>query len=113
MVPFRTRVGLAHQEYDPRARARLLNAHEPIGAYFLNRRDERAFNARLAFPTGGVFEGAAAAALSGWLRDSGRLTGAITIIQAEDMGAPTRLHAVSTAEKGAPVRVSGATRRLD
>lgn len=57
--------------------------------------------------------GAAAAVLSGWLRDSGRLTGEITIRQGEDMGAPSRLHAVSAAGEGAPVRVAGATRRLD
>ncbi|MEO1612519.1 MAG: PhzF family phenazine biosynthesis protein, partial [Pseudomonadota bacterium] len=56
--------------------------------------------------------GAAAAAFSGWLRDSGRLSGVIEIMQGEDMGAPSRITARSTPDIGAPIRVEGATRRI-
>ena len=116
MAPLATRQRLAMLDYDLPAGADLLNAHGIIGAYFVWKETDDRYHVRMAFPTGGIFEdpatGAAAAALSGWLRDSGRKTGEITIIQAEDSGAASRLVAVSTPEKGAPVKVSGATRRL-
>ena len=117
MVPLASRDRLARLSYDMDAGAELLNAHDIVGAYFVWAESDDRYHVRMAFPTGGIFEdpatGAAAAALSGWLRDSGRKTGEITIIQAEDSGAASRLIAVSTPEKGAPVKVSGATRRLD
>lgn len=117
MVPLASRERLAQLDYDVPAGAELLNAHGIIGAYFVWKETEDRYHVRMAFPTGGIFEdpatGAAAAALSGWLRDSGRKIGEITIIQAEDSGSASRLIATSTPEKGAPVKVSGATRRLE
>lgn len=117
MIPLKSRDRLARLDYDVPAGADLLNAHNIIGAYFVFKESDARYHVRMAFPTGGIFEdpatGAAAAALSGWLRDSGRKTGEITIIQAEDSGSASRLTAVSTPEKGAPVKVSGATRRLE
>lgn len=117
MIPLAARDRLARLDYDLSAGADLLNAHGIIGAYFVWAEADDRYHVRMAFPTGGILEdpatGAAAAALSGWLRDSGRKTGEITIIQAEDSGAASRLIAVSTPEKGAPVMVSGATRRLE
>jgi len=117
MIPLKSRERLAQLDYDVPAGADLLNAHNIIGAYFVFKESDDRYHVRMAFPTGGIFEdpatGAAAAALSGWLRDSGRKTGEITIIQAEDTGSASRLIATSTPEIGAPVRVSGATRRLD
>lgn len=116
MIPLASRGRLGRLDYDMEAGAALLNAHGIVGAYFVWKEAEDRYHVRMAFPTGGIFEdpatGAAAAALSGWLRDSGRKTGEITIIQAEDSGSASRLTAVSTPEKGAPVKVSGATRRL-
>jgi len=117
MIPLKSRARLAQLDYDVAAGADLLNAHNIIGAYFVFGESDDRYHVRMAFPTGGIFEdpatGAAAAALSGWLRDSGRKTGEITIIQAEDSGSASRLTCVSTPEKGAPVKVSGATRRLE
>ncbi len=117
MIPLKSRDRLAQLDYDVPAGADLLNAHGIIGAYFVFKESDDRYHVRMAFPTGGIFEdpatGAAAAALSGWLRDSGRKTGEITIIQAEDTGSASRLTATSTPEKGAPVKVSGATRRLE
>lgn len=75
------------------------------------------FHARNPFPAGGVYEdpatGSAAAALGGYLRDlAWPSSGAIDILQGEDMGMPSRLRAEWTQEKGASVRVSGSARRL-
>lgn len=116
IIPLKTRERLARLDYDLARGKALLDAHGIIGAYFVHRAAERKFNVRMAFPTGGVFEdpatGAAAAAFSGWLRDSGRLSGEIEIRQGEDMGAPSRLIAFAGDAPGAPVRVRGETRRI-
>ena len=77
----------------------------------------RLFHARNPFPIGGVYEdpatGAAAAALAGYLRDLGwPHGGAIEIVQGEDMGAPSRLHAEISSTLGASIRVSGAVRMI-
>lgn len=116
IIPLKARERLARLDYDLARGKALLDAHGIIGAYFVHRAAERKFNVRMAFPTGGVFEdpatGAAAAALSGWLRDSGRLSGEIEIRQGEDMGASSRLIAFADETPGAPVRVQGETRRM-
>ena len=75
------------------------------------------FHARNAFAVGGVYEdpatGAAAAALGGYLRDlTWRHDGAIDIIQGEDMGMRSLLHAQIPPEPGSSIRVSGTVRRL-
>ncbi|MEL7465751.1 MAG: PhzF family phenazine biosynthesis protein [Pseudomonadota bacterium] len=117
LIPLASRERLARLDYDQAAGKALLDAHGIVGAYFVHPAAERRFDVRMAFPTGGVFEdpatGAAAAAFSGWLRDSGRLSGEIEIMQGEDMGAPSRIIALSTPEIGASIRVEGATRRLE
>ena len=74
-------------------------------------------HARNPFAVGGVYEdpatGAAAAALAGYLRDlAWPHGGAIDIIQGEDMGMRSLLHAQIPPEPGASIRVSGAARRL-
>jgi PhzF family phenazine biosynthesis protein len=75
------------------------------------------FHARNPFPIGGVYEdpatGAAAAALAGYLRDVGwSHGGAIEIIQGEDMGVRSRLHAQIPSTLGASIRVSGIARLM-
>ena len=55
--------------------------------------------------------GAASAAFAGYLRDLGwPHAGAIDIIQGEDMGMRSRIHATIPPAKGSSIRVSGATR---
>lgn len=73
------------------------------------------FHVRNAFASGGVLEdpatGAAAAAFSGYLRDSGwQAEGEIKIVQGEDMGSRSLLSTAYTAEPGSSVRVSGTAR---
>ncbi|MQR00569.1 PhzF family phenazine biosynthesis protein [Glaciimonas soli] len=76
------------------------------------------FHARNPFASGGVYEdpatGAAAAALAGYLRDiAWPHGGAIDIIQGEDMGHGSRLHADIPAAIGSTIRVSGTVRLMD
>jgi len=74
------------------------------------------FHARNAFAGHGVYEdpatGAAAAALAGYLRDTGKQDQPFTILQGADMGAPSELRVTPLPGRGAPVRVAGHTRRL-
>jgi PhzF family phenazine biosynthesis protein len=117
MLPLASRARLSQLDYDMDAGAALSAAHDNlVGLYLIWRESERSFHVRMPFPSGGVFEdpatGAAAAALSGWLRDTARLTGEITITQGEDMGSPSLLKARSTETLGAPVYVTGATRQI-
>ncbi|CDM25659.1 Phenazine biosynthesis protein PhzF [Castellaniella defragrans 65Phen] len=51
------------------------------------------------------------AALAGYLRDAGwPHGGAIDILQGEDMGSPSRIHAEIPPEIGASIRISGTVR---
>lgn len=75
------------------------------------------FHARNPFAAGGVYEdpatGAAAAALAGYLRDIGWPHGGlIEVLQGQDMGMPSHLHAEVSPEPGAGIRVSGSVRVL-
>lgn len=75
------------------------------------------FHTRNPFAFGGVYEdpatGAATAAFAGYLRDlHWPHNGAIDIVQGEDMGMPSRLHAEIPAEPGSAIRVSGRARLM-
>lgn len=73
------------------------------------------FHTRNPFASGGVYEdpatGAATAAFAGYLRDLGwPHGGGIDIVQGEDMGARSLLHAEISAVAGSSIRVSGTAR---
>ncbi|MGE6110069.1 PhzF family phenazine biosynthesis protein [Aeromonas sobria] len=75
------------------------------------------FHSRNPFPVGGVFEdpatGAAAAALSGYLRDiTWPHQGSIVIYQGEDMGMPSCLTAEISPQIGSGIKVLGSARLL-
>jgi PhzF family phenazine biosynthesis protein len=77
----------------------------------------RKFHTRNPFASGGVYEdpatGAGTAALAGYLRDLGwPHGGAIDVVQGEDMGMRSLLHAEIGAEAGGSIRVSGTARTL-
>jgi predicted PhzF superfamily epimerase YddE/YHI9 len=77
----------------------------------------RLFHTRNPFASGGVYEdpatGAGTAALAGYLRDLGwPHGGAIDVVQGEDMGMRSLLHAAIGQEKGGSIRVSGTARPL-
>lgn len=73
------------------------------------------FHTRNPFASGGVYEdpatGAATAALAGYLRDIGwPHNGQIDVVQGEDMGMRSLLHANIPPEAGSSIRVSGTVR---
>jgi PhzF family phenazine biosynthesis protein len=75
------------------------------------------FHTRNPFAIGGVYEdpatGAGTAALAGYLRDLGwPHGGAIDVVQGEDMGMRSLLHAEIGPEQGSSIRVSGTARML-
>ena len=77
----------------------------------------RLFHTRNPFASGGVYEdpatGAATAAFAGYLRDLGwPHGGAIDLIQGEDMGMRSRLHADIPPTPGSSIRVSGSARLM-
>ena len=117
VLALRSRALLAAMRYDLRA-GRELALRERIGTFSLIYPEApQRFHARNPFPIGGVYEdpatGAAAAALAGYLRDlSWPHGGAIEIIQGEDMGMPSRLHAKITPEANAGIRVLGTARLI-
>ncbi|MFJ3521069.1 PhzF family phenazine biosynthesis protein [Pseudomonas sp. NPDC090203] len=77
----------------------------------------RLFHTRNPFAFGGVYEdpatGAASAAFAGYLRDiRWDHGGAIDIVQGEDMGSRSRIHATFSDVPGSSIRVSGTARPL-
>ena len=79
---------------------------------------DRLFHTRNAFASGGVYEdpatGAATAAFAGYLRDlEWPHGGAIDIVQGEDMGMKSRLHADIPPVIGSSIRVSGTARVMN
>jgi len=112
-----TRARLAAMQYDLEAGRALALAHS-IGTFSLvHAETPQLFHARNPFPIGGVYEdpatGAAATALAGYLRDLGwPHGGSIDIVQGEDMGMRSLLHAAVPPAYGASIRISGQSRPI-
>lgn len=112
------RATLAQMSYDLTTGAELMRRHGLTTINLLWAETPHRFHSRNAFAIGGVLEdpatGAAAAALSGYLRDIGwPHDGAIDIIQGEDMGARSMLRAEIGSTMGEGIRVSGVTRAIE
>jgi len=80
------------------------------------------FHTRNPFAAGGVYEdpatGAGTAALAGYLRDIGWVRdwahgGQLDVVQGEDMGMRSRLHASFDSTPGGSIRVSGTARSME
>lgn len=117
ILALRHRSRLAGMAYDLTRGAAFMGTHGFTTISLLWAQTPRRFHSRNAFAIGGVFEdpatGAAAAALAGYLRDIGWPHGnSIEIIQGEDMGARSLLHAEIGDVPGTGIRVSGATRHI-
>jgi PhzF family phenazine biosynthesis protein len=96
-VPAGSRERLAHLDYDYPALERLMAEERWTTVHLFWHADTTTYHVRNPFPPGGVVEdpatGAAAAAFGGYLRAL-RLVEpptALTLLQGEDMGAPSRL----------------------
>ncbi|QIE46724.1 PhzF family phenazine biosynthesis protein [Pseudohalocynthiibacter aestuariivivens] len=107
---------LQDMAYDFDAGAALMQQHGLVTVDLIWRERADLIHARNAFAGHGVYEdpatGAAAAALAGYLRDSGVHADLFEVIQGVGMGMPSRLHVAACAGSGAPVEVAGLTRLL-
>ncbi len=117
VLPLASRARLAAMSYDFAAGQQLMTQAGLTTISLVYAENRTRFHARNPFPTGGIYEdpatGAAAAALGGYLRDLGwPHDGAIDILQGEDMGLPSRLHADIGEQRGGSIRVSGAARLM-
>jgi PhzF family phenazine biosynthesis protein len=97
VLAVRSLATLQRLDYDFDRLKKLMLAEDLTTLQLVWRESESLFHSRNPFPVGGVVEdpatGAAAAALGGYLRDSGRLAGpaTFTIRQGEAMGRPSLL----------------------
>ena len=112
-----SRSALAAMSYNLDRGRMFMRANDLVTIAFVYSENSQFFHARNAFASGGVLEdpatGAAAAALAGYLRDSGwPHRGKIEITQGEDMGSRSRLRVELTDVRGSSVRVVGCARHL-
>lgn len=117
VIMLRTRAALAAMRYQLAAGRKLMNREGLVTILLGFAETPQLFHTRNPFASGGVYEdpatGAATAALAGYLRDLGwPHGGAIDIVQGEDMGSRSRLHAEIPAAPGSSIRVSGSARWL-
>lgn len=117
VLALRSRADLAAMHYSLDAGRRLMLREGWTTILLGWAEDERKFHTRNPFASGGVYEdpatGAATAAFAGYLREIGWAHGgAIEIVQGEDMGSPSRLHAQISDRAGDSIRVSGTVRLL-
>jgi len=118
VLAVKNRQTLADMRYDLDAGRDLMRAHGLVTISLVYAESAQRFHVRNPFASGGVYEdpatGAAAAALSGYLRDiRWPHGGAIEIVQGEDMGMRSLLHCAFSEEAGSSIRVSGATRVME
>jgi len=118
VLALRQRGRLAAMAYDLDTGRHLMEQHGLTTINLIWAEGPRLFHSRNAFAIGGVSEdpatGAAAAALSGYLRDLGwPHGGSIDITQGTDMGMPSKLKVTIPDAAGAPVLVSGSSRMID
>ncbi|MGY8705282.1 PhzF family phenazine biosynthesis protein [Bradyrhizobium sp. 18BD] len=113
-----SREALARMGYDFERGRALMAQSGLVTIALVNIATPRLFHVRNAFAAGGVVEdpatGAAAAAFAGYLRDIGwPHGGAVDIVQGEDMGARSLIHAEIGEARGSSIRVSGTARVMD
>ncbi len=115
VLALKSRDALAAMSYDLDEGRAFMNANGLVTITLAYMESPDLFHVRNPFASGGVYEdpatGAAAAALAGYLRDTGRASvNAINIVQGEDMGMRSLLRAEFTDEPGSSIRVSGTAR---
>jgi len=113
-----SREALAAMRYELKAGQALMRREGLVTILLAYAETPRLFHTRNPFASGGVYEdpatGASTAAFAGYLRDiSWPHGGAIDVVQGEDMGMRSRLHADIAPEIGSSIRVSGTARMMD
>ena len=114
-LALKSRSALAAMAYDLSAGRTLMTREGLVTILFAYAETNRLFHTRNPFASGGVYEdpatGAATAAFAGYLRVMAwPHGGAIDIVQGEDMGMRSRLHAEIPPTPGNSIRVSGTAR---
>ena len=117
VLALRSRALLAAMHYELDAGRAFMRSLGIVTVVLLWAETASLFHTRNPFAAGGVYEdpatGAGTAALAGYLRDLGwPHGGAIDVVQGEDMGMRSRLHAGIGPEQGGSIRVSGTARQL-
>jgi PhzF family phenazine biosynthesis protein len=117
VVALASRDLLAAMRYDLETGRALMEKHGLTTIVLAWVESPQRFHTRNPFAIGGVYEdpatGAGTAALAGYLRDLGwPHGGAIDVVQGEDMGMRSLLHAEIGPAQGGSVRVSGTARML-
>jgi PhzF family phenazine biosynthesis protein len=115
VLSLKNRSQLKEMHYDIEAGRCLMNGAGLVTILLVYIETPQRFHTRNPFASGGVYEdpatGAATAALAGYLRNlNWPYQGEITVLQGEDMGMPSILHATIPATLGGSVRVFGTAR---
>ena len=118
VLALKSRQALARMSYDFERGRALMKQAGLVTVALVSTETPQLFHVRNAFAAGGLVEdpatGAAAAALAGYLRDLGwPHGGAIDIVQGEDMGFKSLIHAEIGDTAGSSIRVSGTARFMD
>lgn len=118
VLALKSREALAAMRYDLKAGQALMRREGLVTILLAYAETPRLFHTRNPFASGGVYEdpatGASTAAFAGYLRDIGwPHGGAIDVVQGEDMGMRSRLHADIPPDPGSSIRVSGTARMMD
>lgn len=117
IIGLNSRQALSAMDYDLDAGRLFMNNAELVTVMFVFAESKQRFHTRNAFASGGVLEdpatGAATAAFAGYLRDlNWPHDGAFTVVQGEDMGSRSLIHAQLDDLPGSSIRISGTTRNL-
>ncbi len=117
VIALHSREALARMQYDMETGRRLMQREDYATIMLVHAASDRQFNVRNAFAVGGIYEdpatGASAAAFAGYLRDLGwPHGGAIDIVQGDDMGSRSLIHAAFGEQRGSAISVSGTVRQL-
>lgn len=115
ILALRSRALLAALKYELDEGRTFMRQAGLVTVMFVYQENARLFHSRNPFASGGVYEdpatGAAAAAFAGYLRDLQRPgSGEINIVQGEDMGSRSLIHASFSDVTGSSVGISGAVR---
>jgi len=118
LLALNSRQALAAMAYDLKQGQAFMRREGLVTILLAYAETPRLFHTRNPFASGGVYEdpatGAATAAFAGYMRDLGwPHGGSIDIVQGEDMGMRSRLHAEIPPAPGSSIRVSGAARLMD
>jgi PhzF family phenazine biosynthesis protein len=117
VLALNSRKALAAMAYELKAGQTLMLREGLITILLAYAETPRLFHTRNPFASGGVYEdpatGASTAAFAGYLRDIAWPDGgAIDVVQGEDMGMRSRLHADIPPAPGSSIRVSGTARMM-